>query len=107
MIKMIKVNILIISLLYLQNLFYENDLLIINIKAPDTSKEDEKTTQAQQKHDWWRGEQLKQRELFLSRQVETLAATHIRGKCTVTLYNETESLDSYLEREVSVKIDIL
>jgi hypothetical protein len=35
--------------------------------------------------------------------VETLAATHIRGKCTVTLYNETESLDSYLEREVSAK----
>jgi len=35
--------------------------------------------------------------------VETLAATHIRGKCTVTLYNETESLDSYLEREVSTE----
>lgn len=57
----------------------------------------------QQQNDWWRSEQLKQRELFLSRQVETLAATHIRGKCTVTLYNETESLDSYLERDVSVK----
>lgn len=57
---------------------------------------------AQQQQDWWRGEQLKQRELFLSRQVETLAATHIRGKCTVTLYNETESLDSYLEREVRI-----
>lgn len=55
------------------------------------------------RYDWWRGEQLKQRELFLSRQVETLAATHIRGKCTVTLYNETESLDSYLERDVSAK----
>lgn len=59
---------------------------------------------AQQQLDWWRGEQLKQRELFLSRQVETLAATHIRGKCTVTLYNETESLDSYLEKEVRAKI---
>ncbi|KAL4238896.1 Metastasis-associated protein mta1 [Mactra antiquata] len=43
--------------------------------------------------------QLKHRELFLSRQVETLPATHIRGKCTVTLLNETESLTSYLDRE--------
>jgi len=45
--------------------------------------------------------QLKHRELFLSRQVETLPATHIRGKCTVTLLNETESLLSYLNGEVS------
>lgn len=72
--------------------------------ASDVVKDDDKTTQSTQpQHDWWRGEQLKQRELFLSRQVETLAATHIRGKCTVTLYNETESLDSYLEREVSTE----
>ncbi len=34
-------------------------------------------------------------------QVETLPATHIRGKCTVTLLNETESLLSYLNKEVS------
>jgi len=46
--------------------------------------------------------QLKHRELFLSRQVETLPATHIRGKCTVTLLNETESLRSYLNRDVSL-----
>ena len=45
--------------------------------------------------------QLKHRELFLSRQVETLPATHIRGKCTVTLLNETESLLSYLNKDVS------
>ena len=44
--------------------------------------------------------QLKHRELFLSRQVETLPATHIRGKCAVTLLNETESLLSYLNRDV-------
>ena len=44
--------------------------------------------------------QLKHRELFLSRQVETLPATHIRGKCGVTLLNETESLLSYLNKEV-------
>nr|QVX32612.1 MTA1/2/3 [Platynereis dumerilii] len=43
--------------------------------------------------------QLKHRELFLSRQVETLPATHIRGKCTVTLLNETESLLSYYNKE--------
>ena len=45
--------------------------------------------------------QLKHRELFLSRQVETLPATHIRGKCAVTLLNETESLMSYLNKDVS------
>ncbi|KAL3874853.1 hypothetical protein ACJMK2_037813 [Sinanodonta woodiana] len=43
--------------------------------------------------------QLKHRELFLSRQVETLPATHIRGKCVVTLLNETESVESYLDKE--------
>ncbi|CAH1791222.1 unnamed protein product [Owenia fusiformis] len=43
--------------------------------------------------------QLKHRELFLSRQVETLPATHIRGKCVVTLLNETESLLSYLNKD--------
>lgn len=42
----------------------------------------------------------KHRELFLSRQVETVPATHIRGKCSVTLLNETESIRSYLGREV-------
>lgn len=46
--------------------------------------------------------QMKHRELFLSRQVETLPATHIRGKCSVTLLNETESLLSYLNKDVSV-----
>ncbi|RWS30945.1 metastasis-associated protein MTA3-like protein [Leptotrombidium deliense] len=43
--------------------------------------------------------QMKHRELFLSRQIETLPATHIRGKCNVTLLNETESLSSYLGKE--------
>ena len=43
----------------------------------------------------------KHRELFLSRQVETVPATHIRGKCSVTLLNETESPHAYLHREVS------
>ena len=48
--------------------------------------------------------QLKHRELFLSRQVETLPATHIRGKCVVTLLNETESLLTYLNKDVSLVI---
>ncbi|XP_011647298.1 metastasis-associated protein MTA3 isoform X2 [Pogonomyrmex barbatus] len=43
--------------------------------------------------------QMKHRELFLSRQVESLPATHIRGKCCVTLLNETESVLSYLNKE--------
>ncbi|XP_018602937.2 metastasis-associated protein MTA3 [Scleropages formosus] len=43
--------------------------------------------------------QLRHRELFLSRQYESLPATHIRGKCTVALLNETESVLSYLEKE--------
>ncbi|XP_058790957.1 metastasis-associated protein MTA3 isoform X2 [Phymastichus coffea] len=45
--------------------------------------------------------QMKHRELFLSRQVETMPATHIRGKCCVTLLNETESLLTYLNKEDS------
>lgn len=47
--------------------------------------------------------QLKHRELFLSRRVETVPATLIRGKCSVTLLNETESLLTYLNTEVSYK----
>lgn len=42
---------------------------------------------------------MKHRELFLSRQLETLPATHIRGKCSVTLLNEEESLLSYLNKD--------
>ncbi|UJR33989.1 hypothetical protein I4U23_021404 [Adineta vaga] len=43
--------------------------------------------------------QLRHRELFLTRQIETLLATNIRGKCLVTLHNETESFLSYLNAE--------
>ena len=45
-------------------------------------------------------QQLNQRELFLSKQVEVLPATNIRGKCSVTLLNETESFSSYVDKEV-------
>lgn len=55
--------------------------------------------QSRQRH------QMKHRELFLSRHVETLPATHIRGKCSVTLLNETESLLSYLNKDVSYIIN--
>lgn len=41
----------------------------------------------------------KQRELFLSRQIETLPATLIRGKCSVTLLSEVEEVSSYLKRD--------
>lgn len=51
--------------------------------------------------------QLKHRELFLSRRVETVPATLIRGKCCVTLLNETESLLTYLNSEVFTEIPIV
>lgn len=47
---------------------------------------------------------LLHRELFLSRQIETLPATHIRGKCTVTLLNELETPESYLNKEVRAMV---
>jgi len=50
--------------------------------------------------------QLRHRELFLTRQNETLLATNIRGKCLVTLHNETEIFVSYLNSEVLIKIQI-
>ena len=42
---------------------------------------------------------MKQREVFLSRQTETLPATLIRGKCSVTLLSEVETVTSYTARE--------
>ncbi|XP_065166932.1 metastasis-associated protein MTA3 isoform X2 [Atheta coriaria] len=61
--------------------------------SSDSSRNNENGTSSKQRH------QMKHRELFLSRQVETLPATHIRGKCSVTLFNETESLQSYLNKD--------
>jgi len=43
--------------------------------------------------------QLRHRELFLTRQTEILLATNIRGKCLVTLHNETEAFASYVNNE--------
>ncbi|VDN04380.1 unnamed protein product [Thelazia callipaeda] len=42
---------------------------------------------------------LRQHELFLTRQVDSLPATHIRGKCNVTLLSEVETSEMYLYRE--------
>ena len=42
---------------------------------------------------------MKQREVFLSRQIETLPATLIRGKCSVTLMSEVETISSYTSRD--------
>ena len=42
---------------------------------------------------------MKSREVFLSRQTETLPATLIRGKCSVTLLSEVETFISYTSRE--------
>jgi metastasis-associated protein MTA len=44
---------------------------------------------------------IRQHELFLSRQIDTLPATQIRGKCTVVMLSEVETCDSYLNREDS------
>jgi len=63
------------------------------LEKPAEDEKPEEDTNAKQK------QQLNQRELFLSKQVEILPATNIRGKCSVTLLNETESFSSYVEKE--------
>ena len=60
-----------------------------NDSDDDDSVNDEKSEKAQ----------LRQREVFLSRQCETLPATLIRGKCSVTLLSEVENAQSYLGRD--------
>ncbi|XP_069350026.1 metastasis-associated protein MTA3 isoform X1 [Eulemur rufifrons] len=77
-----------------------NTLIMLADKhAKEIEEESETTVEPdltdKQKH------QLKHRELFLSRQYESLPATHIRGKCSVALLNETESVLSYLDKEDS------
>ena len=73
----------------------ENGDIPEKLKGKDAVSSGKEDLEEKDKH------QLKHRELFLSRQVETLPATHIRGKCAVTLLNETESLLSYLSKDVS------
>jgi metastasis-associated protein MTA len=42
---------------------------------------------------------LRQRELYMSRQCETLSAINIRGKCSVVFLSSVETPDMYLNRE--------
>uniref|UniRef100_A0A8B9T1A7 Metastasis associated 1 family member 2 n=1 Tax=Anas platyrhynchos TaxID=8839 RepID=A0A8B9T1A7_ANAPL len=79
-------------------LFRRRDIQQLNSLADSNAREFEEESKQppmteQQRH------QLKHRELFLSRQFESLPATHIRGKCSVTLLNETDILGQYLEKE--------
>uniref|UniRef100_A0A8C6PR85 Metastasis associated 1 family, member 2 n=1 Tax=Nothobranchius furzeri TaxID=105023 RepID=A0A8C6PR85_NOTFU len=69
------------------------ELLTVTPELEFEEESKQPTLADQQKH------QLKHRELFLSRQFESLPATHIRGKCNVTLLNETDVLAGYLEKE--------
>ncbi|CAF1150918.1 unnamed protein product [Adineta ricciae] len=66
-----------------------------SVSNPSTSNSSPQPTELNevQKH------QLRHREVFLTRQIETLLATNIRGKCLVALHNETESFLSYLNAE--------
>lgn len=66
-----------------------------NIALEEEQEEEADSLDDKQKH------QLKHRELFFSRQIETLSATQIRGKCNVMLLNETDSFSSYLNKEDS------
>lgn len=43
--------------------------------------------------------QVNERELFLTKQTETISATQIRGKCSVSLLHKAESLFSYIKAE--------
>jgi len=43
--------------------------------------------------------QVNEREVFLTKQTETISATQIRGKCAVSLLHKAESLFSYIKAE--------
>ncbi|CAD6193921.1 unnamed protein product [Caenorhabditis auriculariae] len=72
-------------------------------------KAEEATEESTKKADWGNGGlplgaenigeearfRLRQHELFLSRQVEIMPASQIRGKCRVMLLSEAEDVDSY------------
>ena len=88
--------------------YYEYFILIIIcfifITVGGSEEETEEIVSVNNKEDLTEKQkhQMKHRELFLSRQVETLPATHIRGKCNITLLNETELYSSYLSKDVRV-----
>ena len=45
--------------------------------------------------------QVHEREVFLTKQTETISATQIRGKCQVSLLNKAETLFTYIKAEDS------
>ncbi|KAG5447831.1 Metastasis-associated protein mta3, partial [Clonorchis sinensis] len=80
--------------------FYRRRDLSVNlVQLADKHQKDLSTTTDNSTHSDI--PQIRHRELFLSRQLETLPATHIRGKCTVTLHNDTESCSTYLSKDDS------
>lgn len=46
--------------------------------------------------------EFKHREVFLSRHIESLPTSCIRGKCTVRYLSEVETVDNYLNEPVSI-----
>lgn len=80
-----------------------------DVKAEADTSDEKKESDDDGKFDWGFGGlpagaekltadqryRLRQRELFLSRQIETLPATQIRGKCSVTLLSEIETPECY------------
>jgi len=65
----------------------------------EQDSDDEETPGEKEKNENSEKALLKQREVFLSRQIETLPATLIRGKCSVTLLSEVETISSYTGRD--------
>ena len=65
----------------------------------DVLRQDSDDEDAEAKNENCEKALLKSREVFLSRQTETLPATLIRGKCTVTLLSEVETFTSYTNRD--------
>ena len=49
--------------------------------------------------------EFKHREVFLSRHIESLPTSCIRGKCIVRYLSEVETIDSYLNEPVSMLND--
>jgi len=64
--------------------------------VPTPAEIERSSLPAHPKHLW------KHRELFLSRQVESVPASHIRGKCSVALLNEEESCYQYINAPVCI-----
>lgn len=69
-----------------------NDSNSTHSNEDDSEDEEEKERNAERAA-------FKLREVFLTRQVETLPATLIRGKCSVTLLSEVETVESYTKRD--------